>query len=264
MHYRQDKYNLLREETEGYSKILTILSLIPPPPANLTSHIENILAVIGYFDLDPNRVLDVILDVFEEQIWNLSFLTIIDLFKKPNIVSLVGFKFENFSSQVNVATAVATSGNTQSTVIPSGTTASESTTGTVDNLASMNNTQQRYPPKSLYLLAALLIIKKYIRISDLIPYLKPSPVEMVFKVQQNMMTQREKIASFGVVNLNKTSTGASAASQESNSISGKDETDNRNKTSKPPLPASSAAPVSQGREKDKDTKVIISSCDDIY
>eukprot|EP01042_Synura_sphagnicola_P030029 gene30029-38696_t len=78
---------------------------------------------------------------------------------------------------------------------------------------------------------------------------------MVFKVQQNMMTQREKIASFGVVNLNKTSTGASAASQESNSISGKDETDNRNKTSKPPLPGSSAAAVSQGREKDKDTKI---------
>ena len=45
--YRQDKYNLLREETEGYSKLLTVLSSMPTPPEDSSSHITNIFSVIG-------------------------------------------------------------------------------------------------------------------------------------------------------------------------------------------------------------------------
>lgn len=45
--YRQDKYNLLREETEGYSKLLTVLSGMPPPPEDPSDHITNVFSVIG-------------------------------------------------------------------------------------------------------------------------------------------------------------------------------------------------------------------------
>jgi len=66
--YRQSNYNLLREETEGYSKLLTELfttTADEPPTAEVVGDtFENIKALIGSFDLDAGRVLDVVLDVF--------------------------------------------------------------------------------------------------------------------------------------------------------------------------------------------------------
>ncbi|THH02395.1 hypothetical protein EW026_g445 [Hermanssonia centrifuga] len=78
--YKQNKFNLLREQSEGYSKLTTELtSRIGPPhspatgiPVESFSAIEarakpaweRIVGLVGYFDLDPNRALDIILDVF--------------------------------------------------------------------------------------------------------------------------------------------------------------------------------------------------------
>ncbi|KAK7421749.1 THO2 plays a role in transcriptional elongation [Neonectria magnoliae] len=65
--YRQANYNLLREETEGYSKLITELfttsSVSPPPPEMAEQTFERVKALIGTFDLDVGRVLDVTLDV---------------------------------------------------------------------------------------------------------------------------------------------------------------------------------------------------------
>lgn len=66
--YRQSNYNLLREETEGYSKLLTELFTTSgngPPTADLVKEtFERVRAMIGAFDLDVGRALDVTLDVF--------------------------------------------------------------------------------------------------------------------------------------------------------------------------------------------------------
>lgn len=78
--YKQNKFNLLREQSEGFSKLITeVISALPPPhspatglPLDLSSITpervrpiwKRILSLIGYFDLDPNRALDVILDLF--------------------------------------------------------------------------------------------------------------------------------------------------------------------------------------------------------
>ncbi|EQK99845.1 tho2 protein [Ophiocordyceps sinensis CO18] len=62
--YRQANYNLLREESEGYSKLITEIfstNTIPPPSPSKT--FEKVKALIGTFDLDVGRVLDVTLDV---------------------------------------------------------------------------------------------------------------------------------------------------------------------------------------------------------
>ena len=84
MLYKQQKFNLLREETEGYSKLeIELLSNMgashdsrtarPAEALNVTRRradktMTNIKALIGYFDLDPSRALDIILEVFADNI----------------------------------------------------------------------------------------------------------------------------------------------------------------------------------------------------
>ena len=86
MLYKQQKFNLLREETEGYSKLeIELLSNMGVPHDSRTARpnefiattrrraektMNNIKALIGYFDLDPSRALDIILDVFADNILN--------------------------------------------------------------------------------------------------------------------------------------------------------------------------------------------------
>jgi THO complex subunit 2 len=78
--YKQNKFNLLREQSEGYSKLATeVTSALPAPhspatglplepPSVVLERVQpiwkRIVSLIGYFDLDPNRALDVILDLF--------------------------------------------------------------------------------------------------------------------------------------------------------------------------------------------------------
>lgn len=66
--YRQANYNLLREETEGYSKLMTELFTTTgreaPSSELVEDTFEKVKGLIGTFDLDVGRVLDVTLDVF--------------------------------------------------------------------------------------------------------------------------------------------------------------------------------------------------------
>jgi THO complex subunit 2 len=66
--YRQSNYNLLREETEGYSKLMTeyftTVNSQPPSQEIVNETYQRVNALIGAFDLDIGRVLDVTLDVF--------------------------------------------------------------------------------------------------------------------------------------------------------------------------------------------------------
>jgi THO complex subunit 2 N-terminus len=78
--YKQNKFNLLREQSEGYTKLITELTNGMGPSHALNTGLpteeptaidgraqkvwNKIISLIGYFDLDPNRALDLILDVF--------------------------------------------------------------------------------------------------------------------------------------------------------------------------------------------------------
>ncbi|KAF4602377.1 THO complex subunit 2 [Pleurotus pulmonarius] len=77
--YKQNKFNLLREQSEGYSKLTAELtSALGPSHSPFTGRSEEpysvveararpvwekLISLIGYFDLDPNRALDIIIDV---------------------------------------------------------------------------------------------------------------------------------------------------------------------------------------------------------
>lgn len=80
--YRQANYNLLREESEGYSKLAAELYRTPYQSqghhdfALVHASWERIKALIGTFDLDVGRVLDVVIDVFSAtMLRNLMFFT---------------------------------------------------------------------------------------------------------------------------------------------------------------------------------------------
>ena len=66
--YRQANYNLLREESEGFSKLVTELFTTSgneaPHGDVVDATVEKVKAMIGAFDLDVGRSLDVVLDVF--------------------------------------------------------------------------------------------------------------------------------------------------------------------------------------------------------
>jgi THO complex subunit 2 len=82
--YKQNKFNLLREQSEGYTKLSTeLIQSIGAPHSSSTAlptesstiieararaAWEKIVGLIGYFDLDPSRALDIILDVLTTHI----------------------------------------------------------------------------------------------------------------------------------------------------------------------------------------------------
>lgn len=71
MFYTQRKFNLFYEEFEGYAKLVQELFRLLKTPKNL-GFVDLALrateSLIGHYQLDPNRVLDVVLDVFSHLI----------------------------------------------------------------------------------------------------------------------------------------------------------------------------------------------------
>ncbi|XP_073083904.1 THO complex subunit 2 isoform X7 [Manis javanica] len=97
--YKQQKFNLLREENEGYAKLIAELG--QDLSANITSDLilENIKSLIGCFNLDPNRVLDVILEVFEcrpehDEIFISLLESYMSMCEPQTLCHILGFKFK--------------------------------------------------------------------------------------------------------------------------------------------------------------------------
>lgn len=107
MRYTQKKFNLLREESEGYAKLLT--ELVQPLHEDMLPTVErNMRSLIGFFHLDPNRVLDLVLEAAEvvgadelrrrngapgEPPLQLRLLSLFAVDKVPNVL---GFKFQGY------------------------------------------------------------------------------------------------------------------------------------------------------------------------
>ncbi|KAA3669885.1 uncharacterized protein DEA37_0013783, partial [Paragonimus westermani] len=91
--FKQQKFNLLREENEGYAKLITELAQTTGPMEAVMTQVRSL---IGYFDLDPNRVLDLILDACEfRENMSEQFLKLIRLYNpdKHDLTHILGHKF---------------------------------------------------------------------------------------------------------------------------------------------------------------------------
>ena len=90
-YYTQHKFNLIREENEGYSKLLTFLHQSKLTESTLLSVISS---TIGLFSLDPNRVFDMLLDACEfEPSKYVLIRNLFSEFKTEEISRILRFKF---------------------------------------------------------------------------------------------------------------------------------------------------------------------------
>ena len=96
---------MLREENEGYAKLIAELG--QDLSGNITSDfiLENIKSLIGCFNLDPNRVLDVILEVFEcrpeHDDFFISLLeSYMSMCEPQTLCHILGFKFKFYQEPI--------------------------------------------------------------------------------------------------------------------------------------------------------------------
>jgi hypothetical protein len=218
--YKQQKYNLLREETEGYSKLMVVLCSMPSYPSDVSQYIRQVLSLIGRFELDPNRAMDVILDAFEQQIWNLSFITLLRNFSKSSIPHILGFKYtfyhSNNSIDANAEGGVAlipSAGDlggkgavrdipaariavAPTLSLPSKSVPPSSVATGLPSTANVTTT-----PASLYHLTAVLLAAEMISINDMLPYMQPSLEDTASTAILKETAFKAEIRSHGSMNL---------------------------------------------------------------
>ena len=88
-YYNQNKYNLLRENNEGFAKLsLLLASLKSHQPEEMIW--DRILELIGNFDLDPDRVLDLIIQTYTISECSTLLISLIKKFNPLSIATLLG------------------------------------------------------------------------------------------------------------------------------------------------------------------------------
>ncbi|XP_077518841.1 THO complex subunit 2-like protein isoform X3 [Amblyomma americanum] len=151
--YKQNKYNLFREESEGYAKLATELSQEITAKISPDYMIEVMRSLIGCFNLDPNRVLDIVLEAFECRVHLEDFfvpLLMKFLQNAATISQVLGFKFTFYQGEAGEPT-----------------------------------------PSSLYRLAAVLIHNEVIALDDLYSLLLPDDAALAkqHKKEENAALQ---------------------------------------------------------------------------
>ncbi|KAG5670760.1 hypothetical protein PVAND_001001 [Polypedilum vanderplanki] len=102
LYYKQRRFNLFREENEGYAKLLTELNKEYVDEVNDKNSLEIVKSLIGCFNVDPNRVLDVILESFEirPERKELYIPLLQSYMPDSNIISeVLGYKYRNYSEE---------------------------------------------------------------------------------------------------------------------------------------------------------------------
>lgn len=165
----------------------------------------------------PNRVLDLILDAFEEQPLNRCFLPLIRRFKPTTTAHMLGFKFtmhhlprvlrnpEPEAPPAAVVPAAKSSGSKGSAasapvpapVVPAPLAATDKLITNAHSDITGSDA-----PQSLYILAAVLIMNKLVEMEDLLPYLRPSLDRLATTLAAIEADLAQQAAAFGVVSLN--------------------------------------------------------------
>ncbi|GMH41897.1 hypothetical protein BSKO_09807 [Bryopsis sp. KO-2023] len=100
--YLQKRYNLMRECSEGFAKVACILNTLGGGGVDVRKVQDELRLVIGYFHLDPHRVLDLLLESLPANNADGSYAVLDgDLFDKIKLTHLLGWKFDDCHSSGN-------------------------------------------------------------------------------------------------------------------------------------------------------------------
>ena len=153
---------MFREESEGYAKLITELNQdFNSESVTLQKTLEIIKSLIGCFNLDPNRVLDILLESFEthrEQ--SKLFIPLLEAYTADGniICEVLGYKYRHFADNSGPAT-----------------------------------------PVSLYRVTALLLQHQVIQLDDIYNWLSPSDKEIVADWDQEMSDAKEFVRKLNVI-----------------------------------------------------------------
>ena len=172
--YVQKKYNLLHEESEGYAKLVTELSGAPSNDEDEGNGLaQRITSLIGHFNLDPNRVEDLVLEALELNVDQSSmYMPLIRMFRKNRLCHLVGHKFHIYQVAAEKNDSKVQGDESSSSSSSSSSNSSSSSTSSWTSSASTSTAS--IAPESLYRLAAVLIASGDLSASELLPHLAPS------------------------------------------------------------------------------------------
>ncbi|KAI5476268.1 Tho2 protein [Pseudohyphozyma bogoriensis] len=195
--YKQQKFNLLREETEGYSKLVVeVTSNMGPAHSSATGKSQesekqrfhranavqdSVKSLIGTFDLDPDRTLDLILDVFSDQViqhhqFFIDFLSVSPWAPKEK-------KSPAAATDIDGGAAAAeTKGKEKLRDVNVGLEADDGSSLIAQILgfkfAYYQTTTTEDVPENLYLMTALLIWHGFVKLADLWTHLSPDDEDL--------------------------------------------------------------------------------------
>ena len=143
--------------------------------------LEVIKSVIGYFNLDPNRVLDIILESFESQPHHHKFfISLLEQYvpDSKTMCDLISFKFSFYLSSNNEDKEV--------------------TIGFLES-SSKPFLQPQVTPKSLYLVTALLIQHGVMKLQDVYSLLAPDDAEISRMADKEIRDAKEFVRRLNIV-----------------------------------------------------------------
>lgn len=201
--YTQQKYNLFREDSQGYARLLALMHEESDP-----LKLQNaVLQLIGIFSLDPNRVVDVALGELQRRIENTgprhvrsivdSLVPLLQICPKRNLGMVLGFKFQKY--QLGIIEKL---------------TSRLEETRSLDNRASPgsgNETTQKsvrkplihsVTPEALLMVATALIDKEVLDLDVVFPYLYPEKQTDLIAIEEMYHKElREKARSIVTISL---------------------------------------------------------------
>lgn len=161
LYYKQRKFNLFREESEGYAKLIVELNQEISEDMEWKTLLEIIQSLIGCFNLDPNRALDIILESFEARphLDQLFIPLIKNYMGDPQVISeVLGFKLGNMEVQDNYK-----------------------------------------EPPPLMTVIALLLQHQVISLDDIYPWLRPDDTIMAKEAEKELKTVQDYIRKLSIV-----------------------------------------------------------------
>jgi THO complex subunit 2 len=85
---------MMRDENEGFAKLAVEISEASKEDDASEARLHNIVSLIGYFDLDPDRVVDLVIESWLTAPMKASHLGILKKFKHTSVAHFLGKRFE--------------------------------------------------------------------------------------------------------------------------------------------------------------------------